>query len=171
MTIPTLTIRKLAQAVMLPGQDEAAVAERLRNWTKEGLIKTAGPKHTGSGHARSYPPEAVFRAAILNNLTCYFGVRATVLAPALDRAWKQAAKHDYFAGRGMDLWLLIGAPKDAGERTELTSAIVAKKRTVVTMAIPANMSAAVVMINLSLLYDPFREHDDASGVVPRIGRA
>lgn len=173
-----ITISELAQKVALPGQDLPAVAERLRNWTKEGLIKTIGPKATGSGRARHYSWEAVFRAAILNRVTCYFGVRATVLAPALNLAWKQVGKYDYFSGEGQDVWLLIGAPADAGEHTKVTSAVALTdaperfhgrtppgKRVV---EVPDHMSAAVVMVNVSLIYDRFREQmEDASGSYKR----
>jgi hypothetical protein len=166
------TVKELAQRIMLPDQDLSAVIERLRNWTKEGLLKPIGPKAIGSGRRRHYPWRAVFDAAVLNNLTCYFGVRATVLAPALDLAWKEVPKYyDYFAGQAKDVWLLIGVPRGAGERTELISAVVAWRQTATNRAMPDNMSAAVVMINLSLVYDRFRELDDASEATHGIGRA
>jgi DNA-binding transcriptional MerR regulator len=51
-----------------------AVAERLmfdrvRHWTREGLLSPAGDKNPGTGRARLYDESAVRKARVLNSLT------------------------------------------------------------------------------------------------------
>jgi hypothetical protein len=167
MTKAALTVGELARAVALPGEELSAVTDRLRAWTKEGLLRPIGSKSTGTGHKRLYPWRAVFDAAILSKLASYYGLRATAIAPALDDAWKQIAKYDYFADQGQDIWLLIGVSAGAGQRAKLISAVVLvdsfersrptpypEKRTI---ELPREMTDAVLAVNVSLIYDRFSE--------------
>jgi DNA-binding transcriptional MerR regulator len=52
---------------------EAAAArpmfERVRHWTREGLLSPAGEKNPGTGRARLYDESAVRKARVLNSLT------------------------------------------------------------------------------------------------------
>jgi DNA-binding transcriptional MerR regulator len=50
--------------------------ERIRHWTREGLLSPAGEKNPGTGRARLYDDDAVRKARVLNSLTeCGFTVR------------------------------------------------------------------------------------------------
>jgi hypothetical protein len=51
------------------------VLRRLRYFTSEGLLKTVGSLHTGSGRRRLYPPSALITAVVLLRL---FELGATV---------------------------------------------------------------------------------------------
>jgi DNA-binding transcriptional MerR regulator len=79
-----LTVREIADRIVrTPGVDKAALIERLRHWTREGLLTPIGDKHPGTGRQRQYNDSAVFDAAILNALADHglqVGVQQTVLA-------------------------------------------------------------------------------------------
>ena len=50
--------------------------ERIRHWTREGLLSPAGEKNPGTGRARLYDEAAFRKARVLNSLTeCGFTVR------------------------------------------------------------------------------------------------
>jgi DNA-binding transcriptional MerR regulator len=50
--------------------------ERIRHWTREGLLSPAGEKNPGTGRARFYDETAFRKARVLNSLTeCGFTVR------------------------------------------------------------------------------------------------
>jgi hypothetical protein len=61
-----LTVTDLAELVCRPGTDKAATVERLRSWTKEGVLPVAGDKNPGTGRAREYDISAAYTAVILN---------------------------------------------------------------------------------------------------------
>jgi DNA-binding transcriptional MerR regulator len=43
--------------------------ERIRHWTREGLLTPAGEKNPGTGRSRRYGDDAVRKARVLNSLT------------------------------------------------------------------------------------------------------
>jgi DNA-binding transcriptional MerR regulator len=63
-----LTVADIADLIRRPNADKAAVIERLRNWTAEGLLTPAGDRNPGTGRPRQYDDDAVYDAAILNAL-------------------------------------------------------------------------------------------------------
>jgi DNA-binding transcriptional MerR regulator len=48
---------------------EQLVFDRVRHWTREGLLSPAGEKNPGTGRARLYDESAVRKARVLNSLT------------------------------------------------------------------------------------------------------
>lgn len=64
-----LTVRDVARRIRRDGEDLEVVVNRLRNWTKEGLLAFLGDKHPGSGRTRLYPEYAVVDALVLSALT------------------------------------------------------------------------------------------------------
>lgn len=68
--MPTFfTVRDIAKRVQRADEDLDAAVYRLRNWTKEGLLKPAGKRSPGTGYAHSYTEAAVIDALILTALT------------------------------------------------------------------------------------------------------
>jgi DNA-binding transcriptional MerR regulator len=63
-----LTVAVIAELIRRPDADKAAVTERLRHWSAEGLLKPIGDRNPGTGRPRLYDESAVFDAAILNLL-------------------------------------------------------------------------------------------------------
>jgi hypothetical protein len=74
--VTTLTVSEIAKRIQEPGEALAVVVERLRNWTKEGLIRPTGKRNPGTGRRRRYPQRAVIDAAILSKLSLFFGIAA-----------------------------------------------------------------------------------------------
>jgi hypothetical protein len=49
--------------------DQRLMFDRVRHWTREGLLSPAGAKNPGTGRARLYDESAVRKARVLNSLT------------------------------------------------------------------------------------------------------
>jgi hypothetical protein len=60
-----LKVRDVARQIVRNGEDLEVVVNRLRNWTKEGLLEFVGDKHPGTGKTRHYGPAAIVDAAVL----------------------------------------------------------------------------------------------------------
>jgi hypothetical protein len=66
---PTLTVGQIVQQLGTVAADAAAMSERIRHWTREGLLLPVNQLHAGTGRHRRYGPDATYEAAILNALT------------------------------------------------------------------------------------------------------
>jgi hypothetical protein len=64
----SFSVREVAERIQHRGEDTTAVVDRLRNWTKEGLLKAIGEKNPGTGRKRRYSEAAVIDALILNTI-------------------------------------------------------------------------------------------------------
>jgi uncharacterized protein YciI len=64
-----LTVREIAGRIRRLDETLPAVIDRLRNWTKEGLLETAGTKNPGTGRRRHYPEHALVDALVLTTLS------------------------------------------------------------------------------------------------------
>jgi hypothetical protein len=74
MTNQDLTAGEIAVRIQQPGEDLRAISERLRTWTKEGLIKPLGKRSPGTGRHHRYPERALIDAAILSQLSQQYGL-------------------------------------------------------------------------------------------------
>jgi hypothetical protein len=63
-----LTVSQIAELIKRPDADAAAVIERLRSWTADGLIEPIGELNPGTGRRRLYDDATAFDAGILNAL-------------------------------------------------------------------------------------------------------
>ncbi len=78
-----LTVKGITERVQPDPAEAPAVHRRLRHDTKLGLLAPLGEKHSGTGRWRTYPEEAVYVAAVLEELAKYgvdLRVRASVAA-------------------------------------------------------------------------------------------
>ena len=112
MKIPKLTVSLLADRIWSPDGNltKPQVIDRLRNWTKEGLLLPLGEKNPGTGRHRYYPHWAVADALLLTVLTDAVGLQA-VKARAfaeLFKLAKQALKTD----PGKDQLIVVGLSRD-----------------------------------------------------------
>lgn len=110
MTDLGLTVGEIAERIRgETGDDLTTVIERLRNWTKEGLLKPIGKKKPGIGRKRRYSERAFVDAAILSRLARYYGSRAPVVlfSGALDLAAKELPKAKHVP-TWQDIFLLVG---------------------------------------------------------------
>jgi hypothetical protein len=95
-----LTVSQIANRIAADGADKAALIERLRHWTREGLLAPSGDRNPGTGRRRLYEDSAVFDAAILNSLADsgfqLVQQRNLLVAMAL---YVQRAKQDWKKGK------------------------------------------------------------------------
>jgi hypothetical protein len=89
----TLTVRDIAQRVQRPGEELRTAVDRVRNWTKEGLLKPVGDIHPGTGRKKQYSEKAAIRALILQAISDATGGRAVYLAHMIEFVEEQLRKH------------------------------------------------------------------------------
>jgi hypothetical protein len=63
---PTLTVGQIAERLSTTPPEAAATRERLRHWTREGLLLPVARHHEGTGKHRQYEWSSQYDAAILN---------------------------------------------------------------------------------------------------------
>ncbi|UWU73052.1 hypothetical protein N2603_23395 [Bradyrhizobium huanghuaihaiense] len=71
----TYSVSEIAERIGKPGEDQRVVGDRIRNWTREGLLKPIGEKNPGTGRSRLYPEVALFEAIVLSALTESIGLQ------------------------------------------------------------------------------------------------
>src|SRR5688572_14050394 len=64
----TITVGQIVEQLGPLAPDPAAMSERIRHWTREGLLLPVDQHHAGTGRHRRYRAEAAYEAAILNAL-------------------------------------------------------------------------------------------------------
>ena len=62
-----LTVSEIAHRLAKP-ERQAALRERIRHWTRKGLVKPIGEKNPGTGRHRQYDESVLVDVAILNAL-------------------------------------------------------------------------------------------------------
>lgn len=102
-------MKLLASRIQRPGEQLQTAIDRVRNWTKEGLLTLEGEKNPGTGRSRKYAEDALLEASLLDVLSD-FGMPVSRLAPYLtllkklaEKYWKplsQERKPSSKAGRG-----------------------------------------------------------------------
>ena len=65
---PTLTVGQIVEQLGPVAPDASAMSERVRHWTREGLLLPVNSHHAGTGRHRRYSPDAGYEAAVLNAL-------------------------------------------------------------------------------------------------------
>src|SRR5215471_4882471 len=64
----TVTVGEIAEQLSATPEETPAVRERLRHWTREGLMSPIAHRHAGTGKHRHYEPSITYDGAILNAL-------------------------------------------------------------------------------------------------------
>jgi DNA-binding transcriptional MerR regulator len=108
---PTLTVGQIVEQLGLVAPDPAAASERIRHWTREGLLVPVDQHHAGTGRHRRYSPDAAYEAAILNALATaglhlvsrpYIQAALSQVRAALQK-WQEARS----AGHKLPLFFLV----------------------------------------------------------------
>lgn len=82
-----LTVSEIAERIAKPGASKAAIVERLRHWTREGLLVPLGDKNPGTGRSRVYDEGTLLDAAVLDILAD-MGLRVGFLRAVLALVWQ-----------------------------------------------------------------------------------
>src|SRR2546421_7458956 len=86
----TVSVSDIAEKVQRPGEPLQTAIDRVKNWTKEGLIKPE-KKNPGVGRKRQFPESALIDALLLQVLTDAIGMPAVSVAPHLQEARSKVA--------------------------------------------------------------------------------
>jgi hypothetical protein len=71
----TFTVTEIAERIARKGEKLELVADRIRNWTKDGLLEPVGEKNPGTGRSRTYPEKALIEAMVLLELMDSLGIQ------------------------------------------------------------------------------------------------
>jgi hypothetical protein len=109
---PTLTVGQIVEQVGPVAPDAAAaMSERIRHWTREGLLLPVNQQHGGTGRHRRYSADTSYEAAVLNALA-NAGLQL-VSRPYIQAALSQAravlqrCRQARNAGRKLPLFFLV----------------------------------------------------------------
>ena len=113
--IPAVTVSELAGRIWRVGDNmnEAQLVERIRAWTKEGLLAPVGEKNPGTGRHRRYPYSAVAEAMLLKVLSDAIGRMQAIKARAFGDLL-QAAKEELAKNTGDGKLLVVGLAPEGG---------------------------------------------------------
>ena len=78
-----LTAGDIAKHIQRHGEPLMAAVDRLRNWTKSGIIKPNGPIHPGTGRKKRYSSVELAQAILLQTLVDALGSSAASLQPLI----------------------------------------------------------------------------------------
>jgi hypothetical protein len=142
-------VSDLAAIAGMPEPMLPLMIERVRHWTREGLLEPVDTLLTGTGHHRRYPEEAAFSVLVLNTLA-NFGVQLAakkkVIADALDKLRIARKRWERTQTKG-PYWLVIRQQEaSAGEFNEISVDAVAG----VVVDDPLDDSL-VLKVNISLI--------------------
>jgi hypothetical protein len=114
-TIPTVTVSEIAGRIWRTGDNmtEAQLVERIRAWTKEGLLMPVGEKNPGTGRHRRYPYSAVPEAMLLKVLSDAIGRMQGIKARAFGELL-QAAKEELANNPPGGKLLIVGLAPEGG---------------------------------------------------------
>jgi hypothetical protein len=82
----TLTVSEIAERIRRPHEDLRIAGDRIRNWTREGLLEPVGEKNPGTGKVRRYPESTLLDAALLQVITDCTGIAAVAAGILLKEA-------------------------------------------------------------------------------------
>jgi len=86
----TFTVTEIAERIARKGEKLELVADRIRNWTKDGLLEPTGDKNPGTGRSRQYPEKALIEAMVLLELMDCLGIQP--IKARWFAGWSKAAK-------------------------------------------------------------------------------
>jgi DNA-binding transcriptional MerR regulator len=118
---PTLTVGEIAAALAPIEPDVEATVQRIRHWTREGMLLPVNRLHAGTGKHRQYAADAVYDAAVLHVFTSN-GLNVSSMRHLVDALtfarfalpkWKSARSK----GLAPTLYLFISRKPDKSERT------------------------------------------------------
>jgi DNA-binding transcriptional MerR regulator len=90
-----LTVNEIAMRLEKGKRERAALVERIRHWTREGLITPEGEKNPGTGRHRQYRENVLADVALLNVLA-QTGIQVSSLNAILryvEKAKSQTSGH------------------------------------------------------------------------------
>jgi DNA-binding transcriptional MerR regulator len=121
-----LTVKDIVARIVLPGDDAQGILERIRHWTREGLlVPLRAALHPGTGTYRVYDEDTVYRAAVLNALAMEGATirHLRMVVAALDKMNRKERR----------LWELskMGATFEEGDEVYLVATLTGRRTEIV----------------------------------------
>ena len=149
----TYTVTEIAGLIARKGEKLDLIGDRIRNWTKDGLLEPLGEKHPGTGRSRSYPEKALIEALVLLELMDCLGI--------------QPVKARYYAGWFKSVKMII--ERDAKQKKYLVFSRGLEEdliRTTTSKELAASLQASEitshVVIDLSKLYAKIQQNPETA---------
>jgi DNA-binding transcriptional MerR regulator len=163
---PAITVGQIVKRMDPTSPDTpAAMSERIRHWTREGLLVPVDRHHAGTGRHRRYDPDTSYEAAVLNALSSAglqlvsrpYTKAALSQVRAVLQKWRKASA----AGDKPPLFFLVIAHDVTRTGGEATASIHEE-------SVKHDPTAEImIVVNLSQLFLGVRsaeyDHDQAAG--------
>jgi DNA-binding transcriptional MerR regulator len=162
--IPTLTVGQIAEQLSPVAPDQAATRERIRHWTREGLLSPIASHHSGTGKRRQYDASSVVYDAAILNAVASAGLHVITQQYLLDAlSMARDARHKWDRARSRGKLFLEISHKTAGGEP-----VIAIHEDAVECDPDAGLS---IVINLARIFDDLRKGASREDTPPNTGRA
>jgi hypothetical protein len=143
----SFTVNEIAERIGRKGERLELVADRIRNWTKDGLLEPAGDKNPGTGRSRQYPEKALIEAMVLLELMDCLGVQP--IKARLYTGWFKAAKSAIERNTEHKEYLVLSRGPDGGKITLVDTKTLKELPSV----LQRSKFASHIIIDLGALYE------------------
>ena len=154
--MPTFTVVELAARIAQRGEKPELVADRIRNWTKDGLLEPAGDKNPGTGRSRRYPEKALIEAMVLLELMDCLGVQP--IKARLYAGWFKAAKSAIEKNVQHKEFLVLSRGPDGGKITVVDT----KALNELPAVLQRSKFASHIIIDLGALYARLEQNPETA---------
>jgi DNA-binding transcriptional MerR regulator len=148
----TFTVSEIAAMLEDAPERRPTLVERIRHWTREGLLRPIGEKNPGTGRHRAYEADALIDVAVLN-LLANLGMQVGQQQSFVEFARKiYSANKKNFADWG-EVFLAIS--NAAGEKPKVVMLLTDKETDIGTQAHLSEFYAnsdVFVIINIGRVY-------------------
>jgi hypothetical protein len=152
----TYTVAELAQRIARPSDKLELVADRIRNWTKDGLLDPTGDKNPGTGRARSYPEKALIEAMVLLELMDCLGIQPIKARHYV--GWFKTAKSALERNVQQKEYLVLSRGPDGGKITLVDTKTIKELPSV----LQRSKFASHIIIDLGALYARLEQNPETA---------
>jgi hypothetical protein len=152
----TFTVTEIAERIAPKGEKLDLVADRIRNWTKDGLLEPTGEKNPGTGRSRQYPEKALIEAMVLLELMDCLGVQP--IKARWFAGWFNSTKTAIRRDVQHKQFLVLSRGRDGGKITVVD----ANPFTELPAALQRSKFASHIIIDLGALYARLERNSESA---------
>jgi hypothetical protein len=152
----TFTVTEIAERIARKGERLELVADRIRNWTKDGLLEPTGEKNPGTGRSRQYPEKALIEAMVLLELMDCLGIQP--IKARLYAGWFKAAKSAIEKNVHHKEFLVLSRGSDGGKITVVDT----QTANQLSAVLQRSKFASHIIIDLGALYARLEQNPETA---------
>jgi DNA-binding transcriptional MerR regulator len=160
----TLTVSKIAEILERQPRRQITLVERIRHWTREGLIRPIGQKNPGTGRHRQYNEFVLLDVGVLNvlaNLGFQVGQQQSVVKQVKELYNQNMLNIYYGFAAQEEVYIVVSDPGGEEQKAEVLYVSGKDEETKRNLFKLSAQSDAVILINVGRIYkNVSQKHDD-----------